>query len=196
MVMWGMRMTGNAIVCLLTLDCVYASGSAAQGFSATLALEKPFYWNGDYRETNGDWQAETTLRYQFDGPFRIGVGGGGGKLDEDYSDPSLSHFWIHVETSLAVQLARSSRAWIGARYGWAHERVGDRGGGLWAWGWLGGAAGGVSYAVSEAIDVGIQVDLVRLDLRRDDGRAAPPGGVDREGWRVSFGPVLELGAGP
>jgi hypothetical protein len=188
-----MRMTGDAIVHVLALACVSASGLAAQGLSATLALEKPFYWSDDYRDTHGDWQAETTLRYQFDGPFGVGVGGGGGKLDEDYSDPSFSFFWFHVETSLAAHLSRSSRAWIGARYGWAHERVGDRGGGLWAWGWLGGAVGGLSYLVNEHIGIGLHVDVMRLDLRRDELGVAPAGGLDREGWRVSLGPRLTFG---
>ena len=92
-----------------------------------------------------------------------------------------------------MQLSRSSSVWVGARYGWAHGRVGDREGGSWAWGWLAGAAGGVSYQLSDDVGIGLQVDVMRLSLRRDETDVVTPEGLDREGWRLSIGPVLTIG---
>jgi hypothetical protein len=187
----------TALICALALAAsISAPGrSHGQGLSATIALGKPFYWGGDFSDTQGDWQAEVTARYHFDGPFRIGIGLGGGKFDEPFSDPSFSSLWLYVEPSLRREIGARLQTWLGARYGWTHERVGDRDGGLWAWGWLGGAGGGMDYALSERVGVGIQVDVMHLDLRRDEDGALPPGGLDREGWRWSVGPVLKLGGG-
>jgi len=170
-----------------------ATELAAQRVSAAVAVSRPLFWGGAYGDTSGDWQVELALRYHFDAPVRIGVGAGGGKFDEAYADPSFTSFWLHVEPSVGGQVSRNLRAWLGARYGWAHERVADREEGLWAWGWLGGAFGGLSYDVSEDIGIGLHADVVRLDLRRDDMGAAPAGGLDREGWRLSIGPVLTIG---
>jgi hypothetical protein len=189
-----MRWSANAIACMVALvPSMPASDVAAQPLSAAIALSKPFYAGGDYGDTRGDWQAELTLRYHFDARFRIGLGAGGGKLDEAYSDPSFSSFWLHVEPSLGGQVSRNLRAWVGARYGWAHERVEDREQGLWAWGWLAGGILGLSYAVREDIGIGVHADVMHLDLRRDEIGAAPSGGLDREGWRLSVGPVLTFG---
>ena len=117
----------------------------------------------------------------------------GRALDEAYSDPSISFFWIHVEPSLTTQLTRRSRAWVGVRYGLAHERVGDRDEGLWAWGWLGGVAGGLSYAVNGNIGIGLHVAVMRLDLHHPETGVAAPGGIDREGWLISVGPEITIG---
>jgi hypothetical protein len=41
--------------------------------------------------------------------------------------------------------------------------------------------------------IGLQVDVMRLDLSRDEFGVTPPRGLEWEGWRVSVGPVLKLG---
>jgi hypothetical protein len=190
-----MGMIRHAVVCTLLASSISATRLAAQQLSAAVALPKPFYGGGDYSATHGDWQAEGTVRYAFAAPIRVGVGVGGGKFDEPYSDPSFSSVWLHLEASFRSLVRPDLQTWVGARYGWTHERVGDRESGLWAWGWLGGAVGGVDYALSERFGVGVQIDVMLLNLRRDESGVPPPGGLDREGWRVSVGPVLRFGGG-
>jgi hypothetical protein len=147
---------------------------------------------GSESATSGDWRAEGVLRYQSRGLFRIGVGAEVGKFDEPYSDPSFIAVGVFVEPGINKFLTDRWMGSLGARYGWAHERVGDEADGLWAWGWQAGAVAGVDYRLGASTGAGMQLEVTRLSLQQDENLTVPPSGLKRQKWRYNLSLTLRL----
>jgi hypothetical protein len=169
------------------------SGGHGWPFSFAVSALRTTYSSGNYDATDGDWQAEGVLRYHSRGSFRIGVGAEVGKFDEPYSDPSFTGVGLFVEPGLAKPLTDRWTGSLGGRYGWAHERVGDRGDGLWAWGWQASVVAGVDYRLGANAAAGLQLEVTRLSLRREEDVTIPSSGLERRGWLYGLGLTLRFG---
>lgn len=172
-----------------------AAGVRAQSLFFGVGLLKTTYDGGDYRSTSGDWQAEGTVGVRVRAPFRVAVGLSGGKLDEPYSDPSFTTVAVFLEPGISGSLGGKWAGALGARWGWAHERVGEQVDGLWAWGWQAGLAGDLLFMVRSSTGIGLRCTAEYLDLRRDEVTPIPPSGLDRQGWRFGLGLALAVNPG-
>jgi hypothetical protein len=189
------QMLRFAVGAAVQLAVTAGSAVVAEGqpLSFTASALKTTYGTGDYEATRGDWQAEGVLRYHSHGLFRIGVGAQVGKFDEPYSDPSFTSVGVFVEPALGRAFAERWCGSLGARYGWAHERVGEEVDGLWAWGWQAGLVAGLDYRIAAHTAVGVELDATRLSLERDEGSVIPPSGLGRKGWRYGLGLTPRFG---
>lgn len=189
-----MCLRSYSVVAFIALVGVAAGAESvcAQSLFFGLGVLKTTYAGSDYKSTSGDWQAEGTIGLHVRAPFRVAVGFSGGKLDEPYSDPSFTTVAVFLEPSISGSLGGKWTGALGARWGWAQERVGEQGDGLWAWGWQAGLAGDLLFMVRSSTGVGLRCTAEYLDLRRDEVTPIPPSGLDRQGWRIGLGLVLAI----
>jgi hypothetical protein len=71
--------------------------------------------------------------------------------------------------------------------------VGNEADGLWAWGWQASIVAGMDYRLGASAAAGLQLEVKRLSLRRDEGATVPASGLSRRGWLYGLGLTLRVG---